>query len=299
MGSVVPWWRRSLERVMEFIQAVLAAPGSRARTRRAGQPRALLPGPEASCVPGTATEEAGPPDPAGLLVPAPAEDLPCDLLLTNGHGAVRLFAAGPLDELSFFQRAGVPAHLEVEFLTRLDKEDAGTEAFKPYGMFRLRPQDGKPLPDPKKDLPESFWAALYREHGLVKLLPASRVLATTFGAWDPRGGSPERGRNRVVAQNPGFNWKRVRGRRYTHADLLELLRRHLPGPERIAWIESAIPDALTPGEIVHRYYLDTGRRLWLVRHHWSRGKSLHKAHTSEEAKRLLVISGALPRRLAA
>lgn len=298
MATIVPWWRRSIERVMEFIQAVLAAPGTRMR-RRAGQPRALLPGPAREPGAEPARDDAGDPvEAAGVLVPAPAEDLPCDLLLTTGHGAVRLFAAGPVDELSFFQRSHVPSHLEVEFLTRLDRADAGTEAFKPYGMFRLRSQDGQPLPDPKK-LPESFWAELYREHGLVKLLPAPRVLSTAFTAWDPSQGSPERGLNRVRAANPDWNWKRVRGRRYLHADLLELLRRHLPGPERIAWVESAIPDALPPGEIVHRYYIETGRRLWLVRHHWARGKSLHRAHTSEEAKRLLVISGALPRRMAA
>jgi hypothetical protein len=296
--AVVPWWRRSLERLLQFLQEVIqpASRAERARRRalRATAPLAL-PGPRV-LIGGAGADEAP------LSPPAPIAtcetELPFDLLLTSGHGAVPLFSAGPIDELGFFQRCGVPEHLEVEFLTRLAPEDRGREDYKPYGMFRLRSGDGAPLPR-QEELPEAFWAALYREHGLVKILPAARVLSPRTSAWDARRNDPAAGRNRATPLNPDYNFKRVRGRRYTHADLLAILCRHLRGPERIAWIEGAFPEALEAGQIVHRYYLDASRRLWLVRHHWARGKSLHRAHTSEEAKQLLIASGALPRRKAA
>lgn len=300
--TVCPWWRRSLDRVLAFIQAVLQQPSERAGRRRRA---ALAPGgaralPAPTAARGAPAEEpAGTPSPTGVLVPSTGSELPCDLLLTTGHGAVCLFAAGPIDELCFFQRAGVPEHLEVEFLSRLDPAERGSEDYKPYGMFRLRTGDGQPLPR-AGELPEDFWATLYREHGLVKLLPAARVLDPRgWEAWDPRRNGPDAGRNRVVPQHPDYTFKRARGQRYTHADLLEIVRRHLRGPERIAWLEAAFPEQLAPGQIVHRYWLDAARRIWLVRHHWARGKQLHRAHTSEEAKALLIASGALPRRKAA
>lgn len=297
-GSVSPWWRRSLDRLVEFLQAVLQ-PTARAERRR----RRALPGPAPLALPaprvlagggGDATAPFEPPVSVGTC----GVELPFDLLLTSGHGAVPLFQAGPIDELAFFQRSGVPEHLEVEFLTRLDPQARGSEDYQPYGMFRLRAGDGQALAR-QEDLPESFWAGLYREHGLVKILPASRVLDPATTCWDARQNDPRAGHNRVRAQHPDYNFKRVRGRRYTHQDLLAILCQHLRGTERIAWIEGAFPDALPKGQIVHRYYLDSARRLWLVRHHWAQGKLLHRAHTSQEAKNLLVASGALPRRKAA
>ena len=297
--TVPPWWRRSFLRLMEFIQAVLqpAARGERGRRRARALPGPAplaLPGPRV--LPGRAEAD---PAPAPLATEGTCGvELPFDLLLTSGHGAVSLFQAGPIDELAYFQRSGVPEHLEVEFLTRLDPAARGSEDYQPYGMFRLRAGDGQPLPR-QEDLPEAFWAGLYREHGLVKVLPAARLLAPGSGSWDARTNGFEAGRNRARALHPDYNFKRVRGRRYTHADLLAILCRHLSGPERIAWLEGIFPDALPRGHIVHRYYLDSARRLWLVRHHWAAGKLLHRAHTSQEARQLLVASGALPRRKAA
>src|SRR5437016_2745202 len=63
--------------------------------------------------------------------------LPCDLFLTTGPESIRLFPRGPFDEFRFYQRPVSSLH-EVEFVTRLDAEDAGTENFKAFGVFNLK-----------------------------------------------------------------------------------------------------------------------------------------------------------------
>lgn len=100
-GSVSPWWRRSLDRLVEFLQAVLQ-PATRAERRR----RRALPGPSPLALPAPRVLVGG--DGAAAFEPPVSVgtcgvELPFDLLLTSGHGAVPLFQAGPIDELAFFQ----------------------------------------------------------------------------------------------------------------------------------------------------------------------------------------------------
>src|SRR5437762_640940 len=70
--------------------------------------------------------------------PSRRRTLRCDLFLTLGPASIRLFAAGPVEEFQFFQRFGMSADHDLEFVTRLDASDAGTENYRAYGIFALR-----------------------------------------------------------------------------------------------------------------------------------------------------------------
>ena len=61
--------------------------------------------------------------------------------------------------------------------------------------------------------------------------------------------------------------------------------------EKIAWIEDSFDRTLSPGEIVHRYYLGSNQQAYLVRHHWRLGKLLFRAETSAEAVAICLSSG--------
>ena len=62
-----------------------------------------------------------------------------------------------------------------------------------------------------------------------------------------------------------------------------ILRNELSATQKIAWIEQAFPTPPAEGEIVHRYYVDVTKQIYLVRHHWSEGKTLLLAETDEAA----------------
>lgn len=222
--------------------------------------------------------------------------LPYDLYLTLGHRAVRLFAAGPFDEFAFFQRGGVSEQAEVEYLTCLDPRDAGRgrETYRTLGAFRLRSQ-ALALPDLARS--REVWSRLRRGWGLDALPPAGRLNVAAWSAFDPRSGREEGGTNRVRASSASGTFRRVRERAFAYTEVLEILRNALEMPERIAWIEGAFDQPLARGEVVHRYYLDTDVRPWLVRHHWSQGKQLFAAELSRSVPRrgLLIYSGHLPR----
>jgi hypothetical protein len=63
------------------------------------------------------------------------------------------------------------------------------------------------------------------------------------------------------------------------------MRKELTGPEVIAWLEGAFRQPPRKGTVEHRYYLDSGARLYLVRDHFSEGKKLYRAQTSAAALR--------------
>ena len=73
------------------------------------------------------------------------------------------------------------------------------------------------------------------------------------------------------------------------------MRVELESPERIAWMELTFQDAPSAGEIVHRYYLDEQKQAWMVRHHWSEGKTLYRAETNDEALAYCLASGNIQR----
>lgn len=216
--------------------------------------------------------------------------LPCDLYLTMGWQSIPLFGRGPIDEFSFFQRFGVSAAHDTEFLARLDPEDAGTEDYKPYGVFSLKAGDGEPVPG--LAVLDDFWPRLLREHGLSSVPPALAMASRRFDGFDPRFARAEDGLNRIEAPRSGKAFAEVEGRKFTYGDMLEILRRKLSGIQKIAWIEDAFRDPPAAGEIVHRYYMEAAtKEVILVRHHWSRGKRLYRVRTNAEAIELCLASG--------
>lgn len=176
---------------------------------------------------------------------APRRELGDDLLLALGHGAVRLFSRGPIDELTFFQRTDVPCRHDLEFVTR-----GSVEAFEGHALLRLdRPAADAPLPSIRSV--EARWAALREAHGLTGL-PRPEPAPGTDGL------------NRVAARGCA-QVDEVR-RRLSQAETLTLLRTELSTLERIAWVEAAFRGTPPAGCLVHRYYLDAEGTPWLVRH---------------------------------
>src|SRR5262245_43090353 len=78
--------------------------------------------------------------------PARRRTLRCALPRTLGPASIRIFPAGAVEEFQFFQRFGISPDHDVEFMTRLDADDANTENFRAYGVFGLRGA-WKRLPD--------------------------------------------------------------------------------------------------------------------------------------------------------
>jgi hypothetical protein len=256
-----PW--SFLAPVVKFVDSVLKVPDGRARRAK---PRAL---------------------PVAERAPAPP-GLPCELFLTTGLRSIPLFPVGPIDEFRFFQRFGVALHSEVEFVTRLDAQDRGTENFRAFGLFDLG-GDWLPLPDLGRD--EDLKRTLARKYGLERL-PAARKLAEEgFSGYDPRRNEVEAGLNRIVPPRSTKVFKKVDGRHWSYADILDILRSELTGPQRIAWIEEACPPPPESSPIVHRYYLDAKKQAYLVREQRGRGKRLFLALTSAEAIEAVLSSG--------
>jgi hypothetical protein len=215
--------------------------------------------------------------------------MPCELFLNIGWQSIKLFPSGPIDEFRFFQRGGVSLSHDVEFLARLDLEDAGTEEFKPYGLFRLERRYSEALANLEQR--EDLWATLLEDYGL-QALPGVRALAShRFQSFDPRFDSADEGANRIDPPEGAKAYVRASHRHFSYADVLGILRVEMSTQEKIAWLEAAFDEKLAAGEVYHRYYLDRSKQAWLVRHHWTTGKRLYRAQTNEEALAFCLASG--------
>ena len=240
-----------------------------------------------------------PPDP-GVEAAAPSRaaraprrerprTLPFDVYLNLGMRSVKLFAAGPLDPFCFFQRCSVSEHHDVEFLARLDPEHAGTEEYKPYGLIRLRPSHAQPVPTLQRE--RAFWETLHEDYGLARIPLARSLVPNRSSAYDPRDGDRKSGLNGLTPPKSGRVFQRVGRRRYTHADMLEVLRREMTSLQAVAWIEEAFSARPVEGQILQRYYLTPEKQVVVVRDHWARGKSLFRSETSAEAQQICEASG--------
>jgi hypothetical protein len=207
--------------------------------------------------------------------------LPFDLFTNLGMSSVRLFPYGQIDEFAFFQRSGVSEDLEVEFVTRLEQQDLGTENYKPYVLLRPK-AEGLAIPDMQKQ--EDFWKTLDQTYGLVTIPKCAKMIGKPFSLFDPRKpGDAKAGNNKIAAAEPDKVFKEVGEKKYTMGEMLEILRAELTMPQKIAWVEEAFTEKLAEGEIVHRYYLDVTKQVYLVRDHFSEGKKLFISETDEEA----------------
>ncbi len=206
--------------------------------------------------------------------------LPFDVFLNLGTSSVKLFETGQIDEFYFYQRTGVPEDLEAEFLTRLEEADAGTENFKPYVLFKPK-GEALPLIDLQKE--EEFWKTLDQGYGLVTIPKLRKIMSKAFGSYDPSSPNPDAGRNQVVLDEGDKVFKEVGEKKYSVKDMLEILRSEMNIGQKIAWIEEAFTERPKEGEIAHRYYLDVTKQVYLVRDHWSEGKSFFMAETDENA----------------
>jgi hypothetical protein len=175
----------------------------------------------------------------------------------------------------------------MEFLSRLDPADAGSENYKPYGLFRLEPERARPLFD--ADEVSRLWSIL-QECGVARPPDAASFAGAALQSYDPRRPGSE-GTNRLVAAAGARASARRGRRRLSYGEVLDILRDVMAPREKIAWIEDAFSDPPAPGEIVHRYYLGTNRQAYVVRDHWETGKSLFEAETSAEAIAVCLSSG--------
>jgi hypothetical protein len=204
--------------------------------------------------------------------------LPFDILLGQGGGALRLFRAGPFDELRFFQRV-LPAGVshDTEFLVRLDPRHHGTERFAPFGVARLRADRALPLPGPRD--PRGPLAAALRAARLTSIPTAAALLGNRTTAFEP-GRADSDGDNRVRSVGPEA------------AAAVEVLRRQA-GPALVGFFEAAFTRAQGDDRVVHRYYLDPTLRAWVVRDHPRDGKRLFAVEASAARETgLLVYVGA-------
>jgi hypothetical protein len=195
--------------------------------------------------------------------------------------SVRIFESGEINELRFFQRRGVSEDLEVEYVQRLDETDVGTENYKPFVLLKTN-APGIPIHD--LDEETDLWDAIDMAYGL-DTIPSLREIVggTPQGAYDPKQDDPKAGVNVVRPKAPEKEWKKVGDKSYTFGDMLRILYQELRMPQKIAWIEEAFQEPLPEGEVIHRYYLDSTKQLFCVRHHWKDGKKLLAAETDEKA----------------
>jgi hypothetical protein len=216
--------------------------------------------------------------------------LPFDLFLCQASRSQRIYAGGSFDPFTCYERQGVTAFHDVEFLTRLSFQDRGSERYDPFGVIRLY-RGGSRLPrlaDARR-----LWESLRIDYGLREIPPASWLLQSE--PLEVRAGEQRTFRRRVTPPRSARVFARVGMRRYFYSDVLQILRERLSATQTVAWMEAAFQAPLRPGEIRHRYYLTRGRQVLLVRHHWRDGKRMFRAETSEEARRLCASSGAFRR----
>jgi hypothetical protein len=210
--------------------------------------------------------------------------IPFELFTNLGTRSIKVFESGEINEFKFFQRRGVSEDLEVEFVQRLEESDANTENYKPYVLFKTK-GDSIPMHDLKGD--EDLWEGLDKAYGLETMPSVKEMMVgAQWGAFDPK--KPEDvkvGINMVkpVDAHAAKEWKKVGDRAYTFGDMHKILLQELRMPQKIAWIEEAFGGQLPEGEVVHRYYLDSTKQLFCVRHHWKDGKRLLAAETDEKA----------------
>src|SRR5262249_13010058 len=133
-----------------------------------------------------------------------------------------------------------------------------------------------PLIDLKKE--DELWKALDMAYGLDAIPRLKDVMTTAFGTYDPKkADDPKSGVNSIKPSNPTKKFKKINNKVYTYGDMYKILSSELRLPQKIAWIEEAFSDPLPEGDIVHRYYLDVTKQLFLVRHHWKEGKVCYAA----------------------
>lgn len=217
--------------------------------------------------------------------------LPFHLYLSMGVQSFELFPAGAIDSFRFFQRVNVPADYELEFLSRLEVGDEGTENYKPYGLFRLRADEGQPILKGEDEAVVDLWRRLQEDHGLSRV-PSAKTMTKGFTGFNMANDEGRVGQNQLVAPRSAKAVAKAGRKRIPYKKVLELLREAMTDQVKIAWIEDAFGDEqLVHGQIVHRYYLDAHRRCYLVRNHWYWGKQLFAPETSAEAMELCLASG--------
>lgn len=203
------------------------------------------------------------------------QELPFSLHLVVGASSVKLFAPGPLDVLSFHQRHHRSLHHHLEYVVCLPR-GADPEAYQPYAVLRLRPEEETPL------VPlDVIERKLQKSYGTFIELPRTRPLLERQWGRDLTDEDPPEGLNRARA--PATE-KPVAGRLGT-AEVLDVIRRELSGPEVISWLEAAFQQPPAAGKAEHRYYLDATACVFLVRDHPEEGKTLYRATTSAAALR--------------
>lgn len=208
------------------------------------------PPPQAPAVPHSRMREPPPPTATRLL--------PFDLRLLQGNDGLTLFPKGRFDEFTFFQRT-VPGDHELEFVTCLDQAGDDEDA-QGYGLFRLK-GPSETLLDLSRQ--RDLWQRVNERHRLDHLPNARNVITRTPHSYDPLRGE-HTGRNCVTP--PKGALYRAKGQRaLTYRRALEILRGSCRPRQLIAWIEAGIPRT-RPGTVLHRYYIDANRNLYLVRH---------------------------------
>lgn len=276
-------WFAGLEKALspmkDFVGAVLGNPPADRRRRRSRP----------------VERRSAEPESAVVAVKAPVDQrrhMPCELYLTLGAASLKVFATGPIDEFSFFQRRGVSLHHDTEFLTRLDAADRGTEEFKAWGLFRLS-GESQALVDVERDqrLRESL-----RRYGLERLPLARQMAGEGFRAFEPMSGEAATGWNKLEAPQSAKTFKKVGERSYSYRDVLEILRQEMTPLQRIAWIEASVPPPPGNCPLVHRYYLDSHKQAYLVREQRGKEKRVFLAETSDEALEAILASGRFVRR---
>lgn len=210
--------------------------------------------------------------------PAPARSrldrLPFALHLIVGGSSVELFPAGHLDPLVFHQRHHDSLHHDLEYVVAVP-EGNHPEDHRAYAVFRLRPELALPLVDRREiDRRLQLW------YGAYASLPGPRSLLERPESPDLRDDDPPAGLHRLRAPErepavPG---------RFPTAEVLDIARRELAGPELVSWLEEAFRVPPRRGRVEHRYYMDATAALWLVREDPA-GKTLYRAETSTEALR--------------
>ncbi|MBI3725721.1 hypothetical protein HY251_17480 [bacterium] len=166
-------------------------------------------------------------------------------------------------------------HHELEYVVCLPA-GARAEDFQAYAIFRLRAEEKIPLAD-LNDLEKT----LRRSYGTMIHLPRARPLLERQYSSDLNDEDPPEGLNRARAP---AGEKAAPGR-LSVGEILDIVGKELPGPEVIAWLEGAFRQPPPKGRIEHRYYLDATARVYLVRDHFSEGKTLYRAETSDAALR--------------
>lgn len=209
-----------------------------------------------------------------------ASHLHYNLFLTGGLGSTRVFGAGELDVCAFFYRYEVSQHHEYEFVTS-QRPDADTkQPLQPYALLRLR---GEPVHLPSLAEVGQTLAAGYG-YGLASL-PEPKELLDGLRHQDEAAGfywfkapSPAEG-------NVGFS----------EVEMLDIIRKELTAPERIAWIEQCFPQTPEGGKVGQRYYIDRDGRIYMLRHGTT--KTLFLAQNDDTALQVIWkrTRGAFPR----